>query len=52
MLTQLEQIPLMCHQLKLKLKPSVSGKNATFVKVKKNSEQLINFLNTNERLLG
>jgi len=33
MLTQLEQIPLMCHQLKLKLKPSVSGKNAIFAKV-------------------
>ncbi|CAF1073113.1 unnamed protein product [Rotaria sordida] len=32
-LTQLERIPLMCHQLKLKLKTSVSGKNSTFAKV-------------------
>ncbi|CAF2904911.1 unnamed protein product [Rotaria sp. Silwood2] len=32
-LTQLERIPLMCHQLKLKLKTPVSGKNATFAKV-------------------
>ncbi|CAF3642728.1 unnamed protein product [Rotaria socialis] len=32
-LTQLERIPLMCHQLKLKLKTPVSGKNSTFSKV-------------------
>ncbi|CAF1529371.1 unnamed protein product [Adineta steineri] len=33
MLIQLEKVPLMCHQLKLKLKASVSGKNSTFAKV-------------------
>ncbi|CAF1259271.1 unnamed protein product [Rotaria magnacalcarata] len=32
-LTQLERIPLMCHQLKLKLKTPVSGKISTFSKV-------------------
>ncbi|CAF3836301.1 unnamed protein product, partial [Rotaria magnacalcarata] len=31
-LTQLERIPLMCHQLKLKLKTPVSGKISTFSK--------------------
>ncbi|CAF1457520.1 unnamed protein product [Adineta ricciae] len=33
MLIQLERIPLMCHQLKLKLKSPVSGKSSTFAKV-------------------
>ena len=33
MLIQLEKVPLMCHQLKLKLKTPVSGKNSTFAKV-------------------
>lgn len=32
-LIQLEQIPLMCHQLKLKLKSSALGKSPTFSKV-------------------
>jgi len=32
-LIQLEQIPLMCHQLKLKLKTPASGKTSTFSKV-------------------
>jgi hypothetical protein len=35
-LMQLEQIPLMCHQLKLKLKTPALGKNSTFSKVNKN----------------
>ncbi|CAF1399310.1 unnamed protein product [Adineta steineri] len=32
-LIQLEQVPLMCHQLKLKLKTPASGKSSTFSKV-------------------
>lgn len=33
-LSQLDKIPLMCHQLKLKLKTPASGKNSTFAKVR------------------
>ncbi|CAF0862489.1 unnamed protein product [Didymodactylos carnosus] len=33
LLSQLEKIPLMCHQLKLKLKMSALGKNSTFAKL-------------------
>ena len=36
-LKQLEQLPIMCHQLKLKLKTPASGKNSTFTKVERSS---------------
>ena len=40
-----DQIPLICHQLKLKLKTSVSGKLGTYAKVKdRYNSSLIMFL--------
>jgi len=49
-LIQLEQIPLMCHQLKLKLKTPVSGKNSTFSKVDTVICQTRDLMNTVTRL--